>query len=148
MIPVYFLSRVLKPVEQRYSPAERIALSVVTAARRLRPYFQAHTIHVLSEYPLRQILHQPAFSGRMTKWAVELSKFDIEYRPRTAIKAQALADFLVEASFKELSEEGLCTWQIFVDGAKSEAGGGAGVILEGPGGFRSEERRVGKECRL
>ena len=34
--------------------------------------------------------------GRMVQWVVELSQFDIEYYPRIAIKAQALANFIVE----------------------------------------------------
>ena len=63
MFPVYFVSRVLQPTEQRYFPAEKMALAMVTAARRLRPYFQAHPIQVLSNLPLYQILHQPTLSG-------------------------------------------------------------------------------------
>ena len=136
--PVYFVSRVLQPVEQRYSPVEKIALAVVSAARRLRPYFQAHTIQVLSDLPLRQILHQPALSGRMTKWAVELSEFDISYLPRSSIKAQCLADFVAETTFGDEECQSTESWRIFVDGARCEAGGGAGVVLEGPSSFSHE----------
>ncbi|XP_077251809.1 uncharacterized protein LOC143891039 [Tasmannia lanceolata] len=68
------------------------------AARKLRPYFQAHTIKVLTDQQLRQVLHKPDTSGRLVKWAVELSEFDIRYMPRPAIKAQVLADFVAECS--------------------------------------------------
>ncbi|XP_077242342.1 uncharacterized protein LOC143882822 [Tasmannia lanceolata] len=71
------------------------------AARKLRPYFQAHTIKVLTDQPLRQVLHKPDTSGRLVKWAVELSEFDIRYMPRPAIKAQVLADFVAECSIPQ-----------------------------------------------
>jgi len=51
---------------------------------------------VLTEYPLRKILQKLDLSGRLVNWAVELEQFDIEFHPRTVIKGQALADFLVE----------------------------------------------------
>ncbi|XP_077242417.1 uncharacterized protein LOC143882923 [Tasmannia lanceolata] len=71
------------------------------AARKSRPYFQAHTIKVLTGQPLRQILHRPDTSGRLVKWAVELSEFDIKYLPRPAIKAQVLADFIAECTMPD-----------------------------------------------
>ena len=54
--PVYYTSKALLPVETRYSPAEKIALALITAARKLRPYFQAHTIEVYTNCPLKLIL--------------------------------------------------------------------------------------------
>ncbi|XP_077251929.1 uncharacterized protein LOC143891180 [Tasmannia lanceolata] len=71
------------------------------AARKLRPYFQAHTIKVLTDQPLRQVLHRPDISGRLMKWAVELSEFDIQYVPRPSIKAQVLADFVAECTIPQ-----------------------------------------------
>ena len=57
---------------------EKLILALVTAARKLRPYFQAHTIEVPTEYPMKQVLHKPEVSGRLMKWAIELSEFDTE----------------------------------------------------------------------
>ena len=51
---------------------------------------------VITTYPLKGILQKPELSGRLTKWAVELSEYDISYQPRTAIKSQALADFIAD----------------------------------------------------
>ena len=65
---------------------EKLILALVTTARRLQPYFQAHTIEVLTEHPMREILHKPETSGRLIKWAIEFSEFDIRYKPRTAVK--------------------------------------------------------------
>ncbi|XP_071900958.1 uncharacterized protein [Coffea arabica] len=78
----------------------------------------------------------------MTKWAVELAKHNIGYQPRTAIKAQALADFLAEEaslSVVELSslpkevrlEE---PWILFMDGVSNKEGSGAGLLLTWPTG--------------
>ena len=53
---------------------------------------------MLTNVPLRQVLHKPDISGRLVKWAVELGEFDIEYKPRPAIKAQVLADSIVECT--------------------------------------------------
>lgn len=83
---VYFTSRTLHDTETRYPPLEKLALALVFASRRLRPYFQAHTIHVLSDANLRQILLKPEASGRLAKWAIELNVFYIEYHPRPSIK--------------------------------------------------------------
>ena len=75
---------------------EKLILALVTVSRKLRPYFQAHTIEVPIEYPMKQVLHRLETSGRMMKWAIELSEFDIRYKPKTAIKGQVLADFVME----------------------------------------------------
>ena len=80
---------------------EKLAFALVIAARRLKPYFQAHTIVVLTDKPLRKAMDSPEAAGRMALWAIELSEFDIQYRPRTAIKGQAVADFIAEFTLGE-----------------------------------------------
>ena len=82
---------------------EKPILALVTAARKLRPYFQAHTIEVPTEYPMMQVLHKPETSRRLMKWALELSEFDIRYKPKRAIKG--LADFFMEFTLAELIED-------------------------------------------
>ena len=66
---------------------EKLAFALVTAARKLRPYFQAHTIVLLTNHPLRKMMNKPDADGRLIQWSIELSEFDIDYRPRTVIKA-------------------------------------------------------------
>ncbi|XP_077228495.1 uncharacterized protein LOC143861450 [Tasmannia lanceolata] len=96
--PIYYVSQVLHEAKTRYKKAEKLAYALIIAARKLRPYFQAHTIRVMTDQPLRQTLHRLDTSGRLVRWAVELNEFDIRYLPRPAIKAQVLADFIVECS--------------------------------------------------
>ena len=127
----------------RYPTMEKWALALVTAACKLRPYFKAHPIVVMTDQPLRQTLLKPDASGRLVKWSVELSEFDITYRPRGAVKAQALADFVVDCTepdegvheeqpVEQEKPEGV--WLIMVDGSRSEQGSRAGVVIRSPEG--------------
>ena len=65
---------------------EKLNFALVTAACKLKPYFQAHTVNVLTDKPLRRAMNNPEVAGRLALWAIELSEFDIRYRPRAAIK--------------------------------------------------------------
>ncbi|KAL0461370.1 UNVERIFIED_CONTAM: Retrovirus-related Pol polyprotein from transposon opus [Sesamum latifolium] len=95
-LPIYYVSKVLNRAEGRYTPIEKMALALVVTARRLGPYFLSHPIGIRTNTPLKQTLGKPDTSGRLVKWAMELSEYDISYLPRTTIKAQALADFASE----------------------------------------------------
>ena len=50
----------------------------------------------MTDQPIKKSMNRPEAARRVIQWAIELSQFDIEYHPRTAIKAQALADFIAE----------------------------------------------------
>ena len=100
--PIYYTSKVLLDAETRYPPLEKWVLALVVAARKLRPYLQAFPISVITNQPLRQVLHKPDAYGWLVKWTIELSKFDIDYKPRAAIKAQAVADFVAEFAEPEV----------------------------------------------
>ena len=122
---------------------EKLILALVTAARKLCPYFQAHTIEVLTEYPIKQVLHKPETSIRLMKWAIELSEFDIIYKPKTAIKGQVLADFIMEFTSAEPAENtqattGLPILRLSIDWAANAQGSGAGLILTSPEGIDIE----------
>ncbi|KAL0462747.1 UNVERIFIED_CONTAM: hypothetical protein Slati_0162300 [Sesamum latifolium] len=86
----------------------------------------SHSICVRTNAPLRATLGKAETSGRMIKWAIKLNEYDISYQPRSAIKAQALAEFVNEATFKE-EDEG--SWLLHVDSSSTLAGSGAGAIL-------------------
>ena len=99
--PVYYVSKALTDAETRYPEPDRIALALVTTARKLRPYFQAHPIIVMTSLPLQNILAKPDASGRLLKWSVELGKFDISFRPKTAIKGQVITDLITDFAVTE-----------------------------------------------
>ena len=122
---------------------EKLILALVTTAQKLRPYFQAHTIEVPTEYPMEQVLHKPETSGRLMKWSIELSEFDIRYKPKTAIKGQVLADFVMEFASAERAKNtqimtDLPIWRLSVDGATNAQGSGVGLILTSSKGIDIE----------
>ena len=96
------------------------------AANKLCPYFQAHTIIVLTSYLIRAILHKPDASGRLLKWVVELSEFDIEYRLRSSIKGQVLANFIVEMSKVQPRDIDETLWILETDNSSKVVVGGGG----------------------
>ncbi|XP_074352141.1 uncharacterized protein LOC141691308 [Apium graveolens] len=150
----YYVSKRLLDAETRYTNMEKLLYALVLAAREPRPYFQAHRKEVRTAYPLRHILYKTESYGRMLKWAVELGQFDLEYCPRTAIKGQALANFILEFNSEvdnkaivlaEPSSQGNPPvdvreefphpwWILHVDGAVNNNGAGAEIILVTPEG--------------
>ena len=64
--------------------------------QKLLHYFTDHEVSVVTSYPLEDIIRNRDVAGRISKWALELVGHDIRYTPRTAIKSQALADFVAE----------------------------------------------------
>ena len=94
---------------------EKLILALVTTPRRLRPYFQTHTIEIVTEHPMRQVLHNLETSGRLIKWAIEISEFDIRYKPKTAIKGQVLEDFIREFTPSNASMKPIETTQLALD---------------------------------
>ena len=74
---VYYANKALHGAEERYPPMEKLAFALVTTAHKLKPYFQAHMVIVLTDKPLWRAMSNPKAVGRMVLWAIELSKFDI-----------------------------------------------------------------------
>nr|GEZ99992.1 reverse transcriptase domain-containing protein [Tanacetum cinerariifolium] len=123
----------LGPETKLYSDG-KASLSLVFAAKRLRRYFQAHPIAVITDQPINQIMSRPDVAGRLHKWSVILGEHNITYRPRTSVKGQILADFLTEmpdenppaAPVAETQQE---SWTLFTDGSSCVDGSSAGLIL-------------------
>ncbi|KAL5557725.1 hypothetical protein UlMin_033936 [Ulmus minor] len=105
--PIYYTNKSLLDAETRYPEIEKLALALMVAARKLRPYFQAHTIIISSKFPLKQVFQKPEASGRLAKWSIELGEFDIKFKPQITIKGQALADFIVEFTYTPKMSEKL-----------------------------------------
>ena len=118
---------------------EKLAFALVTAARKLKPYFQAHTIIVLANQPLKRAMSSPEAIRRMALWTIELSEFDIQYRLQTTIKGQVVTDFI--AKYTKLEGKGaevLGQWSIHADGSSNRHAEGAGVVIQTPKGDKIE----------
>jgi RNase H-like domain found in reverse transcriptase len=91
---LYYLSRIMVGAEHGYSPIEKYYLALIFAVKKLRHYMLAHKIILISKVdPLKYLMTWPMLTGRLAKWAIILTEFDITYMPQKAIKGQALADF-------------------------------------------------------
>ncbi|GKE74066.1 reverse transcriptase domain-containing protein [Tanacetum coccineum] len=138
--PICYVSKVLHEAEKNYAPLEKLALALRNASRRLRRYFEAHPITIITYHPIKQILGRAETSGRLAQYAVELGAYKITYKPRNSIKGQVLADFLNEIPIgndtlvsrettytKEDKKDRQEEWMLFTDGASSSKGSSAGL---------------------
>ena len=146
---VYYVSKSLNEAKVRYLPLEKGILAVVHATRKLPHYFQAHTVVMLTQLPLKLLLRSADYTGRIAKWGTILGAFDIKYMPRISIKGQVLADLVAE--FAEFLEEmdvenhnvgegsvGVVSiqcpmpWELYVDRAANQQGSRVGLVLVSP----------------
>jgi hypothetical protein len=93
---VYFVSEALTRSKKFYPEMEKICYAVVMSAQKLRHYFEAHTIKVLTNQSLNEIFGNRDSFGRISKWTMELSEHIVDFEKRSTIKAQILADFIAE----------------------------------------------------
>jgi hypothetical protein len=149
---VYYVSEVLHEVKTKYLETQKLLYAVLVASRKLRHYFQAHRVVVVTSFPLRAILHNSNATGNIAKWAAELAEFQLDFQPRHAIKSQVLADFIMEWTPPPSAPGGpdpdsdptpaepsgpVFTephWTLFFDGSARQQVGGAGVVLIDPRG--------------
>src|SRR3954463_5722654 len=134
--PVYYVSEVLTSLKQRYPHWQKLVLGIFMASRKLKHYFQEHPIIVVSSAPLADIIQNREATGRIAKWATELGAYHIKYEPRTAIKSQALADFINDWVKIQAPQDKPVTkyWTMHFDGSRQLQGSGAGVVLTSPTG--------------
>ncbi|XP_030936306.1 protein NYNRIN-like [Quercus lobata] len=156
--PVYYVSKSLQEAETRYLPLEKAILAIVQATRKLPHYFQAHTVVVLTQLPIKSVLRSADYTSRIAKWGTILGAFDIRYMPRTAVKGQVLADLIAEFAEPTLEEQNVAGplgadekmistvsqlentwWKAHVDGAANQRGSGLGLVLLSPEGITIEK---------
>jgi ribonuclease HI len=143
---VYYVSRALKDAESRYSGAKRSCLALIYASQRLRHYFLAHKVQLMTRsHPIRSLLQWPVLSSRLAQWLLQLSQYEIITETPTAIKSQAIADLLaqfpgednssnsdeVPGEINEVFLAGLAdsVWTLKFDGSSTAASAGAGIVL-------------------
>ena len=141
---MFFVRKSLTDAETKYTHLERAALALRTATQKLRPYFQAHPVVVLTDLLLRGTIHKLDMSGRMARLAMELSEYGIQYKPRLSKKGQVLADFLVEIPQPNTCPDEKGWWTFCVDRASRQSGAEIGLQLTSPTGERiKQEVRLG-----
>ena len=142
---VYYLSKKMLPYEEKYSQVEQICLAMVWAMKKLRHYFQSYKIQAVSKLdPMKYLFEAPSLIGKLAKWLVLLTEFDVEYLTKKTIKGRAVAEFLalnptsddeeIELEFPDdvTSAIEVQGWRMYFDGAVNQFGAGIGVILLTP----------------
>jgi hypothetical protein len=158
--PIYYVSRALKDAETRYSGVERSCLAPIYALQRLRHYFLAHKVQLITKsHPLKSLLQHPVLSGRLAQWLLQLSQYEIITETPTTIKSQAIADLLAQFPEEDNSfisdevpgevDEVLmadladATWTLRFGGSSIAVSSGAGIVL-----FRDDGEAVPKSFKL
>ena len=114
-----------------------------------------HTTWLITKIdPIKYIFEKPSQSGRVSRWQVQLSEYDIQYVSQEAINRSAITDFLTERASKDyepinfdFSDEDLMAvlhdeneslekncWKLYFDGASNALGYRIRAILVIPKG--------------
>ncbi|RVW70517.1 Retrovirus-related Pol polyprotein from transposon 17.6 [Vitis vinifera] len=145
---IYYLSKRMLEYEMKYVMIERLCLALVWATRRLRHYMTEYSVHLISRLdPLRYLFDRPALTGRLMRWLVLLTEFDIQYVSQKSIKGSIVVDHLgslptsedrlVDDDFPDeefVAMTSLSGWCMYFDGAANQSGYGIGVLLVSPQG--------------
>jgi ribonuclease HI len=136
--PVYYVSEVLTTSKCNMTELEKISYAVVIASRKLHHYFEAFKVWVTSDRGLGELFRNPEASVRIAKWAAELCGYHITFEPRTTIKSQVLADFIVDwtGPITQQDEPAKKVWTIHCDGAWCHAGTGVAAVITSPTGVK------------
>ncbi|GAA0139577.1 hypothetical protein LIER_01094 [Lithospermum erythrorhizon] len=87
----------MTPNELKYTPIGKLCLALIFAIQKLKHYFQAHTVRLISKAnPIKYVMSKPVLLDRLARWYLQLQQFEIVYVPQKAIKGQVLADFLAD----------------------------------------------------
>jgi ribonuclease HI len=131
---MYYISEVLSETKACYPQVQKPLYAVVLARRKLRHYFEAHPVMVVSSFSLGEIIRNPDAAGRIAKWSVELMGETLAYAPRKAIKSQILADFVAEWTDTQLPPPQIQAecWNLYFDGSVMKTGAGAGLLFVSP----------------
>jgi hypothetical protein len=128
---VYFISEVPSDSKTQYFQIMKLAYAFLIMSRKLSHYFEAHQMEVHTSSTLGKILNNKETIGKIAKWAIELSMYDIVYKPRIAIKAHALSNFVAEWTEVQSppKERELEYWTINFDGSLQLQGAGAEILV-------------------
>jgi hypothetical protein len=132
---VAYLSRKLLDPEIRYSAAEKLCLCVYYSCTKFRHYLLNAECIVYSKFDvIKHMLSMPILNGRIGKWILALSEFELKFKSAKAVKGQIIADFITEHRDPSIRLLEITPWALFFDGSSCRKGGGVGILLISPRG--------------
>nr|KYP75499.1 Pro-Pol polyprotein [Cajanus cajan] len=135
---IYYLSRMLVGAETRYTPLEKLCLSLYVACTKLKYYIRTRDVVIFCRSNvIKYMLCKPVLHSRVGKWALALTEYLLTFESLKAIKGQIIADFLADHSNETEEIIYLTTkpWRLYFDGSKHELGTGIGLLIISPEGF-------------
>ncbi|XP_043815322.1 uncharacterized protein LOC122724430 [Manihot esculenta] len=123
--PIFYVSKVLKDAEVRYLNIEKIAYALLLAVRKFRVYLESHQGVVMTDQPLKKILHRPETSDFIAECSFNKKQAELGRTSSQTLEGEPEGQSSIEFS-----------WKLYVDGASGAGGSGAGVMLKGPEGFK------------
>ena len=140
---IYYLSKRMLEYECKYIMIERLCLALVWATKRLRHYMTEYSILLVSQLdPLRYLFNRPVLTGRLMRWLVLLTEFNIQYVTQKSVKGSIVADNLasllvsdhrpIDNDFPDeqfVSMTSITGWQLYFDGAANQSGFGISILL-------------------
>jgi len=135
---IYYLSRRLIDAETRYSAIEKLCLCLYFSCTKLRHYLlSAECTVICKDDMVRYMLSMPIMSGRIGKWILALSEFNLRYESAKAVKGQIMTDFVTQHCGAVETLE-IVPWTLFFDGSTCDRGAGIGIVLISPRGRKYE----------
>jgi hypothetical protein len=132
---IYYISRRLFDAETRYSSVERLCLCLYFSCTKLRHYLlSAECTIVCRDDVVKYILSLPIFNGRIGKWILALSEFDLMYESAKAVKGQVMADLMTQHCGSKVKMVEPALWALFFNGSSCGVGSGFGIVLISPWG--------------
>ena len=136
---IFYLSRRLLDPETRYSPIEKLCLCLYFSCNKLRHYLLSAECTVVSKADvIKHMLSIPILNGRMEKWILALSKFNLRYESAKAVKGQVMSDFITQHHKPSIGYVEPIPWTLFFDGSSCKQGGGIGIVIVSPRGASFE----------
>ena len=122
-------------LETRYSPIEKLCLCLYFSYAKLRHYLLSAECTIVSETDvIKDMLSMPILNGRMEKWILALSEFDLRYESAKAVKGQVIADFVTQHHKPGVGYVEPAPWMLFFDGSSCKQGGVIGIVIISPWG--------------
>ena len=135
------------PYKEKYLPLEKTCVALVWATRKLRHYMLAYKVLLIARMdPLKYLMEKLVQDGKIAKWVLFLSEFDIKYVTQKFVKGTTIANHLIHRSPEEAEEiqgdsldEDIMgieveSWKIYFDEATNQNGCGIGVLSISPKG--------------
>jgi hypothetical protein len=135
----YFVSRRLLDAETRYSTVERLCLCLCFSCTKLRPYLlTVECTVVCKDDVVKYMLSLPILKGRIGKWILVLSEFDLTYQSAKVIKGQVMADLVTHHCGSKVAVIEPIPWTMLFDGLSCGVGSGIRIVLISPQGISYE----------